>query len=195
MANHVSGYIVLENVSEAGQKVWNEFVIDTVAKHMENYETHLGHFLFEEKEGEFVDWDFNKMCDEIGAKWAYATDYDEGGLAFYSAWSPVEGFCELIASKIGEVCKDFRLVMTYEDEMPNFVGVSIFDHTGLDEDFMLEHEELLQMLLAEDSELNEMYDHDECEWKEGMEDEAWEILSEIQHDFVNDWQSKVAYGN
>ena len=193
MANHVSGYIALENASEAGQKVWDEFVVGTVEKHRDNYETHLGHFLFEEKDGEFVGWDFNQMCEEVGAKWAYATDVHESGLAYYSAWSPVTEFCEMIASKIGEVCEQFRLVMTYEDEFPNFVGVSIFTHTGLDADFMLEHEELLQLILAEDAELNDMYDHDECDWKEGMEGEAWDILSETQHDFVNDWQTKMAY--
>ena len=64
MANHVSGYISLENASEAGQKVWDEFVVGTIEKHKDNYETHLGHFLFEEKDGEFVDWNFDKMCEE-----------------------------------------------------------------------------------------------------------------------------------
>lgn len=195
MANHVSGRISLENVSEAGQKVWDEFVVGTIEKHKDNYETHLGHFLFEEKDGEFVDWDFDKMCEEIGAKWAYASDADESGVSFYSAWSPVEGFCELIASKIGEVCKDFRLVMTYEDEMPNFVGVSIFDHTGLDEDHCLDGDGILHMVLEQDSDLNEMYDHDECDWKEGKEEDAWEILMEIQYDIINDWQTNIAYGS
>jgi hypothetical protein len=195
MANHVSGYISLENASEAAQKVWDEFVLGTIEKHKDQYETHLGNFLFEEKDGEFIDWDFNKMCDEIGAKWAYANDADECGLSFYSAWSPVGGFCELIASKIAEVCEDFRLVMTYEDEFPNFVGVAVYDHTGLDEDYYLESDELMQMILEEDAELNELYDHDEGDWKEGKEEEAWEILSEIQHDFVADWQQRMAYGS
>ena len=195
MANHVSGRISIENVSEAGQKVWDEFVVGTIEKHKDNYETHLGHFLFESKDGDFVDWDFDKMCEEIGAKWAYANDADESGVSFYSAWSPVAGFCELIASKIAEVDKDFRLVMTYEDEMPNFVGVSIYDHTGLDADFSLESEEILQMILEQDPELDEMYDHDECDWIEGKEEEAWDVLMEIQYEFINDWQTKVAYGS
>ena len=194
MANHVSGYISLENASEAGQKVWNEFVVGTIEKHKDNYETHLGHFLFEEKEGEFIDWNFDKMCEEVGAKWAYASDVDESGVSFYSAWSPVGGFCELIASKIGEVDEDFRLVMTYEDEMPNFVGVSIYDHTGLDEDYYLESDELMQMLLESDAELNELYDHDEGDWKEGKEEDAWEILHEIQYDFISDWQQRQIHG-
>lgn len=195
MANHVSGYISLENASEAGQKVWNEFVLGTIEKHRDGYETHLGHFLFEEKDGEFVDWDFNKMCDEVGAKWAYATDADESGFSYYSAWSPINAFCDLIAAKIGEVCQDFRLVMTYEDEMPNFVGCAIYDHGGHEDEAYMEHDEMLQLLMEQDPELKELYDEDECDWKDGKDEEAWEILNEIQYDFIYDWQHKFAYGN
>lgn len=195
MANHVSGYISLENASEAGQKVWNEFVLGTIEKHRDQYETHLGHFLFEEKDGEFVNWDFNQMCEEVGAKWAYATDADENGFAYYSAWSPLNALCEMISAKIGEVDKDFRLVMTYEDEMPNFVGCAVYDCGGQDDEAYMEGDELLQNLLEQDAELNELYDHDEGDWKDGKGEEAWEILSEIQYDYISDWQSKFAYGN
>ena len=195
MANHVSGYISIENASEAGQKVWDEFVVGTIEKHRDNYETHLGHFLFEEKDGEFVNWDFEKMCDEVGAKWAYATDADESGFAYYSAWSPLNAFCEMISAKIGEVDKNFRLVMTYEDEMPNFIGCAIYDHGGQVDEAYMESNELLENLLQQDAELNELYDHDEGDWKDGKEEEAWDILHEIQYDFISDWQSKFAYGN
>jgi hypothetical protein len=194
MANHVSGYITLENASEEGQKVWDTFVLGTIAENRDNYETHLGHFLFEEKDGEFVDWDFNRMCEEVGAKWAYATDADESGFAYYSAWSPLNALCEMISQKIGEVDKDFRLIMTYEDEMPNFVGCAIYDHSGQDEEAYMEHDDLLQLLMEEDAELKALYDEDEGDWKDGKEEEAWEILHEIQYDFISDWQSKFAYG-
>lgn len=195
MANHVSGYISIENASEAGQKVWDEFVVGTIEKHRDNYETHLGHFLFEEKDGEFVNWDFDKMVDEVGAKWAYATDADENGFAYYSAWSPINALCEMISAKIGEVCQDFRLVMTYEDEMPNFVGCAIYDHGGHVDEAYMETDELHQLLMEQDPELKELYDEDEGYWKDGKEEEAWEILNEIQYDFISDWQSKFAYGN
>ena len=124
MANHVSGYLSIRTISEEGQKVWDKIVSDLEAKkEVGDYEIHLGHYIFENFDD---DWDFNRMCEEIGAKWAYATDWDESGMAMYSAWSPCGEFVEDVAMRIGEVDESVQIVLTYEDEFPNFVGVATF---------------------------------------------------------------------
>ena len=47
MANHVSGYLSIQQVSEEGQKVWDKIISDLTAKKNPNeYEIHLGNFIF-----------------------------------------------------------------------------------------------------------------------------------------------------
>ena len=185
MANHVQGYLSIREISEEGQKVWNKICSDLEAKkNTGEYEVHLGHFIFEDFDN---DWDFNRMCDEIGAKWAYATDMDESGMAMYSAWSPCGKFVDTVAKMIGEVDETVRLVLTYEDEMPNYVGVATYTKDGLDTDNVLESDELMEEMKAKAPELVELWDEDEEEWKD--EDAAWDIINEIQWDMISDWQA------
>ena len=184
MANHVSGYLSIRTISEEGQKVWDKIVSDLEAKKKEGeYEIHLGHFIFEDIDN---DWDFNRMCEEIGAKWAYMTDADESGMAMYSSWSPCGEFVESVARKIGEVDPSVQLVLTYEDEFPNFVGVTTFTKDGMDTDNYLESEELLEIMRNNDYELAALWDEDEEEWKD--EDAAWDLIYETQWDTINMWQ-------
>jgi hypothetical protein len=191
MANHVSAYLSVHSISEEGQKVWDEYVVGTLenARSPNEYEVHLGHFLFKcnKETGEFTDWDFNKMCEEVGAKWAYATDWDESGMATYSAWGPIGGLAEKIAMKIGEVDPSVQLVLTYEDEFPNFVGVCTYNKDGEDVDNTLEWDELSEIMRNNDDELAKLWDEEKEEWKD--EDAAYDILCEIQWDTIHDWQA------
>ena len=191
MANHVSAYLSVHSVSEEGQKVWDEYVVGTLenARTPNDYEVHLGHFLFNcnKETGEFTDWDFNTMCEEVGAKWAYATDWDEGGMATYSAWGPIGGLADKIARKIGEVDPSVQLVLTYEDEFPNFVGVCTYNKDGEDVDNTLEWDELSEIMRNNDEELAKLWNEDEEEWTD--EDAASDIMCEIQWDTIHDWQA------
>ena len=184
MANHVQGYLSVRTISEEGQKVWDKIVADLESHRGEDeYETHLGHFIFEDFDN---DWDFNRMCDEIGAKWAYAQDMDECGMSMYSAWSPCLEFAETVAMRIAEVDPSVALTLTYEDEMPNFVGVATFTKDGMDTDNCLESEELHEMMRSDVPELAELWDEEEQEWTD--EDAAWDLINDVQWDFINNWQ-------
>jgi len=191
VANHVSGYLSVRNISEEGQKVWDEYVVGTLDKNkgLNEYEVHLGHFLFKSDEttGEFTNWDFNEMCEGTGAKWAYATDWEESGVSVYSAWSPVLEWSSMIAQKIGEVDPDVQLVMTYEDEMPNFVGVCTFNKEGVDTDNTLDGEDMIEMCRDQDPELAALWDEESEDWTD--DDAAWDIMHEIMWDIINGWQS------
>ena len=185
MANHVQGYLSIRQISAEGQKVWDKIVSDLEAKkNTGEYEVHLGHYIFEDFDN---DWDFNRMCDEIGAKWAYATDMDESGMAMYSAWSPCGEFAESVAMKIGKVDPEVQIVLTYEDEMPNFIGVATFTKDGMNTDNVLEHDEMMVMLRERQPELRKLWDEEDEEWTD--EDEAWDIINDTQWDIVNEWQS------
>ena len=185
MANHVSGYLSIQTISEEGQKVWDKIVSELEAKkHEGDYEIHLGHYIFENFDD---DWDFNRMCDEIGAKWAYAQDMDECGMSMYSAWAPCLEFAESVAKQIGEVDESVQLVLTYEDEFPNFVGVATYNKDGQDTDNCIEDDELVEIIRAENSDLNALWDEDDEEWRD--EDAAWELLNDIRWDYIHEWQA------
>ena len=188
MSNHVSGYFRHKGLNPTAQKVWHEYVVEKLNKHEDRHEVHLGHYLFEEKEGEFVDWDYNKMCEEIGAKWAYANDWDEDFVSVYSAWSPVIEWCEMVARVVGAADSEAEFILTYEDEMPNFVGVASFTKHGLDDQSEIDHDEIREKCINDYSELAEFWDEDEEDWKEGTEDEANELMWEVQHDVIHEWQ-------
>ena len=186
MANHVSGYLSVRTISEEGQKVWDKIISDLEAKKDESdYEIHLGHYIFENFDD---DWDFNRMCDEIGAKWAYATDWDESGLSMYSAWSPCGEFASSVAQRIGEVDPSVQLVLTYEDEFPNYVGVCTYNKDGMVEDNCLESDELLEIVKEQQPELRELWDEEKEEWTD--EEKAWDLIYDVQWDIINEWQDK-----
>lgn len=198
MANHVSGYLSVRTISEEGQKVWDEYVIGTLEKYKgiggRQYDVHLGFFLADHvnDDGDILmangeQLTMNEMCEEIGAKWAYAEDYDECGMSMQSAWSPCVEFCQKIAQKIGEVDETVQLVLTYEDEFPNFVGVATFDKDGTDTDLSVEWDDIREIMCDQDPELAALWNADEEEWTD--EDAASDILCDTQWDVINEWQS------
>jgi len=188
MANHVSGSLRHQGLSEEGQKVWDEYVVATLEKHKDKHEVHLGHYLFDEKDGEFTNWDFSRMCEEVGAKWAYAVDWDESYVSVYSAWSPVLEWAEMVALKVCEADSNASFVFTYEDEFPNFIGVATFDKDGLDTDNTLEVDELHEICRNNNPELAALWDEDNEEWTD--DDAAWDMLTDDGgiYDATYEWQ-------
>ena len=186
MANHVDGYLSVVTISEEGQKVWDAMIAKLDKNRDENdYEVHLGHLIFENFDD---DWDFNRMCDEIGAKWAYARDYDNESLSMYSAWSPCGEFVENLAVEIGKVDPSVELVLTYEDEFPNFIGVCTYNKDGADNDRYIEWDEIEELCREKDEDLRKLWDEETLEWTD--EDAAREIIWEIQYDVQHEWQAE-----
>ena len=129
MANHVSGYLSIRTISEEGQKVWDKIVSDLEAKRSEGeYEVHLGNYIFEDFD---EDWDFNhRMCEEIGAKWAYATDMGRVWNGNVFCLVSLRRVCRRRRHEDWWSWRSVQIVLTYEDEMPNFVGVATFNVDG-----------------------------------------------------------------
>ena len=79
------------------------------------------------------------------------------------------------------------MVLTYEDEFPNFVGVCTYNKDGEDTDNCLEWEELREIMCDNDEELAKLWDEDNEEWTD--EDAAYDIMCDIQWDTIHDWQA------
>jgi hypothetical protein len=188
MANNVNNSLAVVQISEEGQKVWDSIMarIDALPdnKHL------TGLFYEADSDGYWITPEGVYAGDAVGAKWAYPYDYDDCYINIESAWGPVIPFAEYIAEEIGKVDPDVRLVMTYEDEMPNFIGVTTFTADGIDTDNCLDADDVQEYLFEQHPDIGEMWDEDEGDWKEGKEDDAWDAMSEVQWDVYNQWQEE-----
>ena len=191
MANHVSSYLKVDMISPEGQKVWDEFVVGRLdaarsREESEYAEVHLGNFFVDNDSD--INWDL--MQEKVGAKWAYATDWDECGIAMYSAWSPVGEFAREVVEEIAKVDPEVSLVLTYEDEFPNFIGVAEYTEHGETDDNCIEWDEFLQWMIGRNDDLKELWDEDAEDWKEDKEEEANDILCDIQWEEIHEWQNQ-----
>ena len=180
MANHVSSCLNFVTISEEGKKVVKQITETIQSRDNDKYSSHLGFYFTEDLDT----IDRNFMCENVGAKWAYLTDSDDDFMAFESAWSPIEEFVEHVVAKVAEVDESVVARYTYEDEMPNFVGVQVYTKEGLYDAEELDNEELLEHYMAAAPELKEEYDAEEEEFT----DKGYDILSDVQWECINDWQ-------
>ena len=186
MANNVYNYLQVQDITPEGQKVWDSFV-----ERIENLD-HNGHltglFYEADEDGYWIVPDDVHASEAVGAKWAFATELDEESIRIESAWAPVIPLVDHIAKEIGKVDPDVQLLLTYEDEMPNFIGVTTFTADGIDTDNDLDHEDILEMVFTQHPDIREMWDEDEGEWKEGKEEEGYDLYSEVQYEVMSEWQ-------
>ena len=179
MANNVNSCLQVVKISAKGQEVWNSYVQDVLCE-----DSNLAYYIANNLEAV----KFNDMCEEIGAKWAFATDFDDEMVVVESAWSPVAPWADKVAKAIGKVDPDVKLKLTYEDEMPNYIGVATFGAEGFIANNELDWEEIKEMVIKGNSELEAMYDEEECDWHPDKEDEAEELLHECLWEETNCWQ-------
>lgn len=189
MANHVTSTIKVR-ANEDGMKLWKELFVDKWEQlnvdELHRGDAHLAGFHEDAPPDDELTRDW--MCENIGAKWAYAEEADDDYMRTVSAWSAVNDFAEYVAKKIAEVDPEVRVVMEYEDEMPNFIGVAHFDKDGLDDYSEIEWDEIDALCREYSEELRELWNEDDQEYTD--EDAAREIVWEVQHEVVYEWQQE-----
>ena len=117
MANHVNSYISFENLSEKAEKFLEELMPD--------YQTSSDEVInkiFDLSTDTEYDWDWH--IENIGAKWITFEDVSACGMSTVTAWSAPEAFYRGLYKKLVSLdSPDAQLWASYDDEMPNFVGV------------------------------------------------------------------------
>jgi hypothetical protein len=193
MANYVNTNVYFEEISEAGSKV----LADIFARVRQPTEE-FGRLRFEDvfvdgKEGSPTYDDVNTydfMAENVGPKWCYFEDMDTDSFTTYSAWTwPQEGV-EWIVDQVAKIDPNVIAVVTYEDEMPNFIGAAVYTAEGLYESFEDDGEEIQEFMKERHPELAEHWDEEE-QWfdEEGNEiysENLPELIEEIQSSFVED---------
>jgi hypothetical protein len=189
MANHVNSYLHFREINEAGVEVLNK-LFERFEKYKAQYECHLGYAFVDNLED--VDREF--MTEKVGAKWAYAQDWDTHGMSMYSAWRQPEEFVEYVVASVAEVDPESIAIFTYEDEMPNFIGASVYCGGDLYDAEEIDDEQIRDNLLRLYKELEEQWDSVEEEWQDEGElyfEHIFEYIDQWQNEFIDDTLQQI----
>lgn len=180
MANHVNSYLNFREINEEGKKVL-EKLFERFDKYNSDNGCHMAYAFVDNID----DMNNSTVSDMIGAKWGFVQDYDTHGIAMFSAWRQPQEFVEKIVDKISEVDENLLAVFTYEDEMPNFIGVDVYTSEGLQCGDEVDDDEIRELLITRYPELGEQWDADEEEWIDGGD-----LYCDYVYGFIDEWQTE-----
>lgn len=169
MANNVDSFIELRSANEEATKYFRNFT------NLMNEDQWSAYDLLYGSHEKTHSW----MVETIGTKWLIVEDADENCITLQTAWdSPLIMFNDLHDALL-ELDKEVQLTITYQDEVPNFVGWKAFDGDREDDELFSEDEY---------SEFIEGWRSYE-ELSEEDEDTADELYDVQMENFWEDWHS------
>ena len=125
MANHVNTHVRFEKLNDAGRAKLQELYSRIHAKN--DYEWFSDIFGLDKEVTDLYEWNLQN----VGPKWCYFEDRDEDYFNTISAWSFPQAGLEWLFEQIATVDPDFIASVFYQDEMPNFFGIYIYDKNGM----------------------------------------------------------------
>jgi len=199
MANHVRTTVEVEGVNKetlAQVKEWFAFMKGTrIGKDLFGVEMDEGsswgdkrynvHNLFADGVAE---WDW--YTNNVGAKWCHFEEVSFSDDSFYfelqSAWSYPEPLIERINRQLTNLqAEGTKMFITYEDEMPNFVGAQVWEDDVMVDGFECDDEELTEEIRESNPRYGELYDkYMEDELTEEEEEEYNDLRWETQGDVI-----------
>lgn len=149
------------------------------------------------EESEQYSW----TTEHIGPKWCYFEDYSAAENDVYfngeAAWSPPEQGLVKLLEILEQYDPNIITSMTYEDEMPNFIGVFVYQGSECYDGFEDEWEELRDRVIAESETLTpESWDEDEGDWvddeaRDTFHEEMWEIIGDSQWQIIHECVDQI----
>ena len=183
MANHVNTSVRFDKLNDAGKAKLQE-LYSRIRPEDKGYEWFSDIFGLDKEITDKYDWNL----DNIGPKWCHFEDRGEDYFNTVSAWSFPQAGIEWLFEQIASVDPDFIASVFYEDEMPNFFGVYVYNKDGMidgcewGEDG--EIEEMMKEAVPELAELNEETDSDRY-W-DLWSGNIWDLVSDKQGQVFND---------
>lgn len=125
----------------------------------------------------------------FGPKWCYIEDFEIGDntctIRTVSAWtSPITGVEELLTA-ISAICPDVVTEVTYEDEMPNFIGANFYIGDELDDSYEWDYDDIEEEVKRH----HDLEEDEEGNLTEESEDILYENIWEISHDMQQEFLS------
>jgi hypothetical protein len=204
MANHVYSNICITPSNEVGMAKLNEIFQRAKDRPESDGNLWFGYLFVDGKEGSPTEDEvtqYSWTTEHIGPKWCHIEDMDEmeDEISFRteSAWSPPESGLVKILEEIEKVDPKVRATITYDDEMPNFVGWSLYLGSELEDGCEWDDEEIRDEVFHEYPHLKEHWDESNDEWQcdeDGdMTEEAYAAEDEyrdVMYEVINDMQDK-----
>lgn len=178
MANHVNYGVRFEQMNDAAKAKWKELTSRLVEQ---EYEYWMGDLWVYEGGPVSADdvREYSWTTEHVGPKWCYIQDFDEESFHGYSAWSEPTPALEWILSQLAPLDPQMITTITYEDEMPNFAGVYVYEGDECIDGYEDEHDEIMDRIFETHPDLKEKWDEEIEDWKdEDAQDEWNEILWE-----------------
>ena len=126
------------------------------------------------------EWTSNAQEKFVGPKWAVVEHFDECTVIAISAWGMVYNYMTELAFELGKVDDQMVLSVEYIDEGHNFIGVNVYNNTGLVEERDMAHEDIVHMVIG--TERLEI-DGETGELTEAGEEE----YNEVVHEWIDNW--------
>ena len=187
MANHVSFHINIEQMNDAATARFKEMTSNLVQD--SSNECWFGDLWVDGKDGSPTSDEVRQYewtCNNIGPKWAHIHDFDDNTITGYSAWSAPEMGVDKILIELSKLDPKMITYLTYDDEMPNFVGCYIYEGNEMVDGFEDDADELRDRVIAESERLTEeSWDEENDDW---VDDETRDIFDEEMWEVVNDAQ-------
>ena len=181
MANHVRYTIDFQQINKAALTRLAE--ICSRVREPEGYgDQWFGDMFVDGKEGSPTYEDTNNVnwaYENVGSKWCVleSMEVEEtwAQIAGYAGWNQPEEGTQWLMEQLAEVDENLIGSLVYDDEMPNFFGVNVYDG---DEPYYMRQwdDDELAELVAEKKEEDD--DEDEILW-EVMRDHQQDVLHEI----------------
>ena len=200
MANHVHSYISFYSINEAATEKLRELV--GRVRQDNGYRWFGDLFVDGEnltyEQSEKYEW----TTDFIGPKWCYIEDLDiEDEAPYYmvteSAWIPPEQGLGNLLDILKELDPNMVTSITYEDEMPNFVGWSVYKGSDMEDGCELDENEIPEMVFNSYPHLRDHWDKEEAEWKTDEEgnlteesESAMDEYNDMMYEMINTWQDE-----
>jgi len=177
MANHVNTHVYFNKISDAGkaklQELYSRLRTD------KDYEWFSDIFGLDPEVTDKYDWNL----ENVGPKWCYFEDRSEDSFNTISAWSFPENGLLWLFNEIAQVDPEFIASAYYEDEMPNFFGIYIYNKDGMVDGCEWEGDEITEMMHEAVPSLRELDQEEQSEVYWGIwSDHIWDLAYDKQHE-------------
>jgi len=194
MANNVNTCIDMENLNSNAVNLIKELY--SRVRETEDYKWFGDMFVdgtnVTYEQSEKYEW----TLENIGPKWCYIEDFEdscfrgigESGCTIrtVSAWgAPITGVENLLTA-IAAICPDVVTEVTYEDEMPNFIGANFYIGDELDESSEWDYDEILEEIKKH----HDIEEDEDGDLTEESQDIVWENIWETSHDLQQEFLSE-----
>ena len=184
MANNVTFKVSFEQINEAAKKRLREMF-----SRFQDNDCNFGDMFVDGKEGSPTYEETNTRNwynENIGSKWCYLEEYDDDYLFGRSAWAPPsEGF-HWLAEQLGELDPELLMNVSFEDEMPNFVGWAVFDGPNFWDEGTKDDDEIRDIVskYSPDTNLDDEDEYHEALW-ESIYDWQRENFNRVEKEIIN----------